>query len=98
MSDWVDIDEAPHDGTVVRVRRIYEGRVVKDGLAVFDVLHAAAPMRQGLGLDPLGRLSAADYRREAADLARDVHAKHWLLPDRMYKFPTPTQYLPEASP
>lgn len=100
MSEWQSIDSIPDemkDGRIVHVKRVYEGRIVKEGEAVFDLLHANAPSRHGAGIDPLGRLTAADYAQEAAASQAWAASKKWLLPDRMFAFPTPTHYLPAAS-
>jgi hypothetical protein len=87
MSDWLPIETAPKDGRPVWVRRLYEGRVVKEGWAVFDSLADAAPMRQWAdgGLDP-----PIPPDHEAANERR------WCNPDRLYRFPTPTHWLREA--
>lgn len=90
--DWQPIGTAPHDGSVVRVKRVYEGRIVKEGEAVFDIPHPAAPMLSSLGPDPLGRY--VDYVGEARAIENAKTAKRWLRPDRMYAFPTPTHWLP----
>jgi hypothetical protein len=95
--DWESIEAAPKDGTKVWVKRVYQRRIVAEGWAVWGLPHEHAPMRQSLGLDPLGRLSAADYRREAEERNAMVAEGRWLLPDRMYAFPTPTHWKPGAT-
>jgi len=93
--DWRPIEQIPQellDGREVAVKRVFEGRVVKEGLAVFDFLHEKAPARQPLGPDPLGRLSAEDYARETNDTREYVGKKRWLNPGRMYAFPAPTHF------
>lgn len=94
MSDWQPIETAPKTGEPVHVRRVYNGRVVKEGKAVFGHFHEHAPSRQGLGLDPLGRMAAADYKREEADRQEFVEIRRWINEDRMYAFPEPTEWLP----
>lgn len=92
--NWHDIETAPKDGTLVNLRRVYNGRVAFEGEGLFGDLHPNAPSRLGLGTDPLGRLSAKDYRHEIVDRERWVSEPKWLKPDRMYAFPTPTHWAP----
>jgi hypothetical protein len=92
--EWQPIETAPRDGSVVRVKRVYQGRVIAEGDAVFGVAHPAAPQRQSLGPDPLGRLSAADYEAEDAATIAYADKPKWLKPDRMCSFPEPTHWLP----
>lgn len=94
MSDWQPIETAPRTGEIVHVRRVYNGRVVKEGRAVFGMLHRDAPSRVGLGLDPLGRLGADDYLREVEAVRDWVETPRWLNEDHMYAFPEPTEWLP----
>jgi hypothetical protein len=94
MSAWQSIETAPKDGTVVRLKRVFEGRLVDDGPGLFGVLHDAAPSRSGPGIDPLGRLTAADYAEEAEAREAFVRSAKWLRADRMYLFPTPTHWMP----
>jgi hypothetical protein len=92
MSGWLDIETAPKDGSKVWVRRMHQGRLVTEGWAVFGICHPAAPQLRALGTDPLGRLSADDYAREEEWITASANRKQWLLPDRMYSFPTPTHW------
>jgi hypothetical protein len=94
MSEWRDIESAPKDGTCVWVRRVYQRRLVVEGWAVFGIAHKHAPQRQPLGPDPLNRLSAADYAREAQETVAYAERPKWLRDDRMYSFPEPTHWLP----
>lgn len=94
MSDWLPIESAPKDGSEVRVKRVYKGRIVKEGMAVFDHLAPSAPSRAPMDHDPLNRMSPADCAREARDTAAYAAGKRWLLPGRMYAFPTPTHWHP----
>lgn len=88
MSDWQDIGTAPRDGSPVWVKRVHEGRVVKEGWAVYGSLSSDAPMRQWAsgGLNP-----PIAPNHEAAD------AERWSNPDRLYRFPTPTHWHPERT-
>ncbi len=98
--EWQPIENIPDewlDGRKVYVRRMSPSRpnqVVSEGWAVFGVCHHNAPQRQSLGLDPLGRLSSADYAREDAARTAAANTAKWLKPDRMYSFPTPTHFAP----
>lgn len=92
MSEWMDIETAPKNGTPIMAKRVYQGRLVAEGVAVWGDLHDAAPSRTPLGIDPLGRLSAADYQREAAATAEWSSTAKWLREDRMYAFPAPTHW------
>lgn len=92
---WLPIESAPTDGREVWVKRVYEGRVVKEGWAVFGVAAAEAPQRQPVGLDPLGRVSAAMLAEETRLALAHADKPKWLIPDRMYSFPTPTHWRSE---
>lgn len=96
MEEWQPIETAPRTGEPVHVRRVYNGRVVKEGKAVFGFFHKDAPSRYGLGADGLGRMSAADYAREDAARKAFTETPRWLKEDRMYAFPEPTEWLPGA--
>lgn len=96
VQDWQDIETAPNDGSIVWVKRVYKGGIIKQGEAVFDVPHPDAPMLQPIGADPLGRLSAEDYAREDEQAKAAAVTKRWLIPDRMYAFPTPTHWRPKC--
>ncbi len=94
MTEWQPIETAPKDGSIVRVRRLYEGRIVKEGRAVYAMLAPDAPARQSVGPDPLNRLSAADYAAEDRARAAYVERPRWLNEDRLYAFPEPTHWMP----
>lgn len=93
MNEWLPIASAPKDGSVVHVRRIYNGRLVKEGEAVFDVPDKEAPMLTPLGPDPLGR--PVDYAGEVAWCERAKVTGRWLNADRMHAFPEPTEWMPQ---
>jgi hypothetical protein len=94
MSEWRSIDTAPKDGTVIRLKRVYKGRVIAEGVGLFGSLHGAAPSREVLGPDPLGRLRATDYAALAEATRVWSASEKWLREDRMYAFPTPTHWMP----
>lgn len=82
MRKWKLIETAPKDGTRVWVKRVYEGRIVTEGFAVFGVAHKNAPMRQ------------PDHWPNETQKDRDDYANEprWLKPDRMHSFPEPTHW------
>jgi hypothetical protein len=86
MTDWQPIDSAPKDGSRVWAKRVHEGHIVKEGVAVWGINSADAPMRQWAsgGLD-----GPIPPDPEYADTAR------WLTEDRRYSFPTPTHWKPD---
>jgi len=86
--DWQTIDSAPKDGTRVWVKRTHEGRVVKEGWAVWGVNSDDAPMRQW-GDGGLDGPIPPDHAY--ADTAC------WLTEDRRYSFPTPTHWATHPS-
>ena len=90
---WQTIASAPQDGRIVRVKRVFEGKVVREGDAVYDLPHPSAPMLKPLGPDPLGR--PYDHERDLALCEQARSEKRWLRPDRMYAFPEPTHWLPD---
>lgn len=95
MSEWQPIETAPKDGSVVHVRRVAPSGMIFEGPAVWATLYMDAPSRSGMGADPLGRLSGADYAREEKERAEWVSGAKWLKPDRLYAFPTPTEWMPK---
>ena len=98
MSDWKSIETAPKDGTLVRLKRVYQGEVVTEGEGLFGQLRSDAPGRKPLGPDPLGRLTPADYHREAQETQAWADEDKWVKADRMYAFPTPTHWMPLPDP
>lgn len=83
--DWLPIESAPRDGRRVWVKRVYEGRLVKEGWAVFASMAADAPMRQ-----------MADGGLDGPIMPDHEYADQlgWCNPDRLYRFPTPTHWAP----
>lgn len=94
MSEWRDIATAPKDGTVIWARRVYEGRVIAEGEAEWGVAHDAAPIRQPMEADPLGRMTQAQYADEAAAMQAIAHSERWMRRGRMYAFPEPAHWRP----
>lgn len=85
MTEWQDISTAPKDGTRVWCRRVYKGRLVKEGWAVWGTNSEDAPMRQETDGGLWGVIPADNAY---ADTPR------WLIEDRRYAFPAPTEWLP----
>lgn len=81
MSEWKPIETAPKDGREVFVKRVFDGRIIAEGLAVFDTMAMDAPMRQ------------SDDYTDADEVF--ANTPRWLLVSRLYSFPTPTHYLEE---
>lgn len=87
MTDWQPIETAPKDGSVIYARRVYQGKIIKEGRAVWGINSADAPMRQS---SPGGLYGSIPPDNEYADTPR------WLTEDRRYSFPTPTHWKPDA--
>jgi len=86
--DWQTIETAPLDGQKVWVKRVFEGRMIKEGWAVFGSLASYAPQRQWAngGLYPP---IAPDHQ--------SANQRRWSNPDRLYRFPQPTHWSPERT-
>lgn len=92
--EWNDISTAPKDGTVIRLKRVHEGRKIAEGNGVFGHRHEDAPGRLPLDPDPLDRLTPGQYRAEEEARLRELDQPRWLTADRMYLFPEPTHWAP----
>jgi hypothetical protein len=49
--EWKPIETAPQDGSEVWVKRVYQGRCIREGYAVWGVNSQDSPMRQGEDAD-----------------------------------------------
>ncbi|MEZ2132439.1 MULTISPECIES: hypothetical protein [unclassified Sinorhizobium] len=78
MKRWQDIATAPKDGSVVQVKRVYDGRVVYEGPAVWRTVHFRALH------DPL---TGKEYA-EAYD------GTGWMYHDKDFRVPEPTHWRP----
>lgn len=95
MTEWRPIESLPEDfrdGRLVSVKRVHEGRVVKEGQARWASRHRDAPSRSPLNDPAPWRASLSETQAE-----RDAYSDRmaWVLPDRMYLFPEPTHWRPE---
>ncbi|QKC99145.1 hypothetical protein [Mesorhizobium sp. NZP2298] len=73
---WKKIDSAPKDGSIIRVKRIYEGSVVYDGPAAWRTV------RFDSLTDPL---TGQQY-------AEAEHATGWMRVDSEHRVPEPTHW------
>jgi hypothetical protein len=89
--DWLPIETAPKDGRVVRVRRVFEGKVSFEGEAVFATLAPNAPSRRPVPPSMLDGFILPNETQSDRDAFADT--PRWLHLDRMYLFPTPTHWL-----
>lgn len=94
MSQWKPIGTLPdemRDGREVYVRRVHDGRLVKEGLACFASAAADAPMRRPID-EPSVSFRAPFVETQAQ---RDVQAdqRRWLKPALLHAFPEPTEWL-----
>lgn len=101
MISWRPIAELPDelkDGREVLVKRVYEGRVVKEGPAVFGFPCAISPMLQPLAPDPLGRVYPGVMAAEIDECVNAANTRRWLNADRMHAFPEPTHFAERTPP
>lgn len=93
MSEWQDISSAPLDGTLVELRRVYQGKLIAVGPGFFGPDHPSAPSRTPLEPDPLGRPEVIDRYAlvKRADVAK------WQADNGLYRFPAPTEWRPLES-
>jgi len=101
LADWKPISTIPDalkDGRRVWVKRVHERRIVKEGWAVWATSHPDSPHRAPVERDPLGRLSEADYKREADGWSVYANTPRWLNEDRMHTFPQPTHWTDISPP
>ena len=97
MSEWLPIESAPHDGSVVWVKCVHKGGDFDEGEAVFALLHDNAPSLQPPQPDPLNRAEVAAWDNDPARIPEREAWRttpKWLLPDRLYLFPRPTHWRP----
>lgn len=78
MTKWKGIDTAPTDGTVVNVKRVYDGRIVYEGPAVWRSV----------------RFSALDDPLKGKEYAEAYTGTGWMYPDKDYRVPEPTHWRP----
>lgn len=100
MGNWKPIETIPAeylDGREVLVKRVHDGRVVKEGMAVFAVPDPRAPQLQPFEADPLGRPPIFTAAEEFDHLSKAATTKKWLISDRMYSFATPTHWYDDGS-
>ena len=95
IGDWQPIKTAPRDGTVVRLRRVFQGELVAEGPGRFAHFHDNAPARSRL----LDRRSTTDGTRDIeehqARMAM-VAEPRWLVEDGLFLFPEPTHWAEPA--
>lgn len=78
---WQPIETAPKDEAAIKVKRVYEGRIVYEGLATWRTVHFGALN------DPISGVRFAEER----------DATGWMYPDQDKRVPTPTHWRPETS-
>jgi hypothetical protein len=88
MTNWKPIQTAPQDGRRVWVRRVYEGRLVKEGFAVWSTLAEDAAARRPIYSPPF----YPPLDETQADRDRFADTWRWLLPCRQFLFPEPTEW------
>ncbi len=98
---WQTIDTAPTDGTLVKLKRVVDGRPLFEGGGFYGLLNSDAPSRQPLEPDPLRRPPLMSPDEERSTRENFMGMKHWLREGGMFLFPTPTHWAPtngELSP
>lgn len=81
MTEWHEIDgdnPAPRDGTEIHAKRVFEGRFVWEGPAVWRTVHFGALT------DPLS----------GEEFSKAHDATGWMMPDVEKRVPTPTHWSP----
>lgn len=81
MSEWLNMETAPKDGTVIKVKRVFEGGLIYEGLACWRTVKFPA-----LPPHPL----SGDIYAPAED------ATGWMRHDSEHRVPEPTHWMPAA--
>ena len=84
MSMWRPIATAPKDGTILRLRRVLEGAIIKDGRGYFGSVTIFYPG------GPFVSVGGLDYAEPSEQTFSDV----WVDEDRTHLFPQPTHWTP----
>lgn len=93
---WKPIETAPKDGRVIWVKRVYDGRVIKESEAVFDWPHPQAPLLElhGVAHSASGSIAPAYYSNKVKSDDKLAITKRWMIPNRLLAFPEPTHWMP----
>jgi hypothetical protein len=81
MMEWQPIDTAPKDGTAIKVKRVYQGRVAFEGYASWRTVNF------GELRDPLS----------GEIFAQAENATGWMCTDIDKRFPEPTHWMPAST-
>ena len=83
MNEWLRISRAPKDGTVVRLRRVYKGRLIAEGDGYFGNVTIYYPGGPFVSVNGL----------EHADDSEETYRGVWVKSDGKHLFPTPTHFM-----